>query len=143
MEAIHIGKGKETLMEVPKAPVYLTDEAKKHWNEIGIVLAKNDLLKEKFLTHLVVMSEAMAQLEFSLREIKKANKLKYGTGYFQKFASGAYNVSVFVTLKEKAIDDILKCCKAFGLDPRSEKDLKIENNQLDLFTQLMESKKSS
>ena len=143
MEAVHIGKGKETLIQVPKAPVYLTDEAKKHWYEVGAILAKNDLLKEKFLTHLEVLSEAKAQLEFSLREIKKANKEKYGTGYFQKFSSGASNVSVFVTLKEKAVDDILKCCKAFGLDPRSEKDLKVETGQYNLFEELMNQKKSS
>lgn len=143
MNVVHVGKGKETLTEVPKAPVYLTDEAKKHWNEVGGILAKNDLLKEKFLTHLEVFSEAKAQWEFALREIKKANKEKYGTGYFQKFASGASNVSVFVSLKEKAIDDIMKCCKAFGLDPRSEKDLKIETGQLDLFAELMKQKKSS
>lgn len=143
MDIAHIGKGKDTLMEVPKAPVYLTKEAKKHWNEIGGILAKNELLKEKFLTHLEVLAEGKAQWEFALREITKANKEKFGTGYVQKFTSGATNVSVFVTLKEKAMDDILKCCKAFGLDPKSEKDLKIETGQYDLFAELMNQKKSS
>jgi P27 family predicted phage terminase small subunit len=143
MEVAHIGKGKDTLLEVPKAPVYLTDEAKKHYSEMGSVLCKNDLLKEKFLPALQVYAEAMAQWEFSLREIKKANKQKYGTGYFQKFASGASNVSVYITLKDKAEDSILKCCKIFGLDPKSEKDLKMETGQYSLFEELMKSKKTS
>jgi phage terminase small subunit len=145
MEIAHIGKGKDTLNTVPKAPVYLTDEAKKHFFQMGSVLAKNELLKEKFLPALEVYAEAMAQWEFALREIKKANKQKFGTGYFQKFSSGASNVSVYVTLKDKAEDSIFKCCKIFGLDPKSEKDLKgiSDVNQLDLFAQIMEMKKSS
>ena len=140
MEIAHIGKGKDTLSEVPKAPVYLTDEAKNHYSKMGNVLAKNDLLKEKFLPVLEVFAEAMAQFEFSLREIKKANKKEYGSGYYQKFKSGATNISVFITLKNNAIDDILKCCKQFGLDPKSEKDLKIEPNQYSLFDEMMKTK---
>ena len=145
MKVAHIGKGKDTLIEVPKAPFYLTDEAKKHYLHMGNVLAKNELLKEQFLPALQVYAEAMAQWEFSLRQIKEANKEKFGTGYFQKFSSGASNVSVYVTLKDKAEDSILKCCKLFGLDPKSEKDLKGigDGNQLDLFAQMMEMKKSS
>ena len=139
---VHIGKGKDTLIKVPKAPIYLTDEAKKHYKSMGNLLATNELLKSKFLPALEVYAEAMAQWEFSLSEIKKANKEKIGSGYFQKFASGASNVSVYVTLKDKAEDSILKCCKIFGLDPRSEKDLKVEIGQYDLFTEMMKQKSS-
>jgi P27 family predicted phage terminase small subunit len=140
---VHIGQGKETLSKVPKPPVYMTDEGKKHYEKIGSVLAKNDLLKEKYLQALEVISEAMAQWEFALREIKKANKEKLGSGYVQKFASGASNVSVYVTLKDKAEDSILKAAKVFGLDPKSEKELKIEGGQLDLFQELMKKKSGS
>lgn len=140
MEVAHIGQGKDTLIKVSKAPVYLTDEAKKHYIKMGNVLAKNNLLKEKFLPVLEVFAEAMAQFEFSLREIKKANQKEYGSGYFQTFKSGASNVSVFITLKNNAVDDILKCCKQFGLDPKSEKELKIEANQYNLFEEMMKQK---
>ena len=143
METVHIGKGKDTLSEVPKPPVYMTDEGKKHYVQIGSVLAKNDLLKEKFLSALEVMAEAKAQWEFSLRKIKEANKEKFGSGYVQKFNSGAMNVSVYVTLKDKAEDSILKAAKIFGLDPKSEKELKIETNQFSLFDEIMKSKMTS
>jgi P27 family predicted phage terminase small subunit len=140
---VHIGQGKETLSKAPKPPVYMTPEGKKHYEKIGSVLAKNDLLKEKYLQALEVISEAMAQWEFALREIKKANKEKLGSGYVQKFASGASNVSVYVTLKDKAEDSILKAAKVFGLDPKSEKELKPEGGQLDLFQELMKKKSGS
>ena len=137
---VHIGQGKDTLSKVPKPSVYLTDEAKKHYFDMGSVLAKNELLKEKFISVLEIYAEAMAQWEFALREIKKANKDKFGSGYVQKFTSGAANVSVYVTLKDKAEDSIFKAAKVFGLDPKSEKELKIENNQLDLFNEVMKQK---
>lgn len=143
METVHIGKGKDTLSEVPKPPVYMTDEGKKHYVQIGSVLAKNDLLKEKFLSALEVMAEAKAQWEFSLLKIKEANREKFGSGYVQKFNSGAMNVSVYVTLKDKAEDSILKAAKIFGLDPKSEKELKIEPNQYSLFDEIMKSKMTS
>lgn len=143
MEVLHIGKGKDTLIEVPKAPVYLTDEAKKHYASMGTILAKSELLKEKFLPALEIFAEAMAQWEFSIRGIKKANKEKFGSGYMQRFTSGASNVSVYVTLKDKAEDSILKCCKIFGLDPKSEKDLKVETGQLNFFEEMMKQKQSS
>ena len=142
---ITLNEVKEVLTEVPKAPVYLTAAAKKHWSEMAFILLKHDLLKDKFLPVLEIYSEAMAQWEFALREIKKANEEKFGSGYFQKFTSGASNVSVFVTLKDKATEDIFKCCKQFGLDPKSEKDLKgpVVNNQLLLFQQIVEMRNSS
>jgi phage terminase small subunit len=48
-----------------------------------------------------------------------------------------------VTLKDKAEDSLFKCFKQFGLDPKSEKDLKTETtdpNQMSLFEQLLAKK---
>lgn len=138
---VSINQGKDTLLECPKAPVYLTDAAKKHWKAMGSVLAKRERLKDSYLSALEVYAEAMAQWEWSVREIQRLNKIKPGKGYIQKFKSGAKNISAEVTLKDKAEDSILKCCKIFGLDPKSEKDLKDTNpGQYDLFSDLMKMK---
>ena len=140
---LSINHGKDTLLKCPKPPIYLTDEAKVHYKAMGAILAKNDRLKELYLTALEVYADAMAQWEFAIKEIKKANSEKFGTGYIQKFSSGASNVSVYVTLKDKAEDSLFKCFKQFGLDPKSEKDLKAETtdpNQMSLFEQLLAKK---
>ena len=139
---VSINKGKDTLLKAPKPPMYLTDEAKKHYLFMGNILAKNDRLKETYLNALEIYAEAMAQFEFSLREIKRKNKDKFGTGYIQTFKTGAKNISVELTVKNNAEDTLLKCFKLFGLDPKSEKDLKdVSNpNQTSLFEELMRSK---
>lgn len=137
---VHIGNGTDLLREVPAAPKYFSKEAAKHWKIMGGILAKTDRLKETYLSALEVYSEAMAQWQFALTEIRTANKEKHGSGYVQKFNSGASNVSVYVTLKDKAEDSILKCCKIFGLDPKSEKELKTESGQYNLFEELLRQK---
>jgi phage terminase small subunit len=107
---------------------------------MGNILAKDELIKEKYLPALEIYAEAQSQFQFAITEIKKANQDKFGSGYFQKFTSGAMNISVYVTLKEKAEDSILKCCKLFGLDPKSEKELKLDTGQMDLFQELLKQK---
>lgn len=139
---VSIGKGSDALLEVPKAPVYLNDDAKKHYLKMGKVLAKSKRLKEAFLPALEVYAESMAQFQFAVSEIRRKNKEKTGTGYIQKFKTGAENISVEVTLKKSAIDDLLKCFKIFGLDPKSEKELKdfSDPNQGNLFEEMLKMK---
>jgi phage terminase small subunit len=139
---VSIGKGKDTLIEVPKPPVYLTDSAKKHYKFMGNVLAKNERLKETYLNALEIYAEAMAQFQFSLERIKEKNKKEFGTGYIQTFKTGASNISVELTLKNNAEDTLLKCFKIFGLDPKSDKELKGTGDpgQTSLFDELMKAK---
>ncbi|WP_202703135.1 P27 family phage terminase small subunit [Flavobacterium sp. UGB4466] len=132
---VSIGKGKDTLIQVPTPPKYLTDSAKKHYKLMGNVLAKNDRIKETYLNALEVYAEAMAQFQFALERIKEKNKKEFGTGYIQTFKSGASNISVELTLKNDAVDTLMKCFKLFGLDPKSDKELKstVDPAQGDLF----------
>jgi phage terminase small subunit len=143
MKVVSIGKGSDNLLIVPKAPVYLNDEAKKHYKEMGNILAKNNRMKEIFLPALIIYAESMAQFEFAISEIRRKNKEKQGSGYVQKFATGAQNISVEVSLKKSAIDDLLKFFKIFGMDPKSEKELKdiTDPNQGNLFEEMLKMKK--
>ena len=127
---VHIGKGKDTLSEIPKPPNYLSTSGKKHFIDMAKKLMKLERLKETFIPALEIYAEAMAQFEFSVREIKAKNKEDFGTGYIQTFRTGASNVTAEVSLKNNAEATLLKCFKQFGLDPRSEKELKVDNNQL-------------
>lgn len=135
MNVIAINTGKDTLFQVPSPPIYLTNAAKKHYVSMGMILAKNERLKEIYLNALEIYAEAMAQFEFSLREIKRKNKENYGEGYIQTYRTGAQNISVELTLKNNAEDTLLKCFKIFGLDPKSDKDLKDTSipNQMSLW----------
>lgn len=134
MSIAHIGQGKETLMKVPAAPAHLSKEAKAGYKMMGNFLAKADRLKDYYLPTLEIWAAAYAQWQYAMNEINALNKTETGKGYIQKFPSGARNLSPEVTLKNDAADTMMKCAKLFGLDPKSEKELKATpDGQLDLF----------
>jgi phage terminase small subunit len=139
MNVISINQNSDLLLEVPKAPVYLTDEAKKHFASMGKILCQTKRMKTIYLPALEVYAESMAQFEWAVREIRRNNKAEPGSGYIQEFKSGATNVSVYVTLKNNAISDLIHCFKLFGLDPKSDKGLKDSSdpNQTSLFEEFM------
>jgi len=134
------GSGSDLLLRAPKAPEWLNDQAKEGYKWMGNMLAKAQRLKPYYLPALEIFADAYAQWQWALREINRKNTLKPGTGYVQYFKNGASNISAEVTLKEKAINQMLHCCKLFGLDPKSEKELKATGDpaQTSLFAELMQ-----
>lgn len=125
------------IKKVPASPVYLDTAAKKHWAKIAQALIDAEVLKPSHLTALEVLVDAKSQFEFAVRAIKKANAKKAGTGYVQRFSTGAENISVYLTIKRDATKAMMQCLKQFGLDPKSEKELNLEpSNQLDMFDQV-------
>lgn len=141
MKVVSIGKGTEFLKTLPSPPPYLSAVAKKHFKKFGKILITAEILKATHIAALEILSENYEQWEWAVREIRTKNKTKHGDGYIQTFISGAKNVSVYVTLKRDAEKTILQCFKQFGLDPRSEKELKSDSNpgQLDLFEEIKKS----
>lgn len=138
MKTVHIGKGKETLSEVPKPPVYLNDQAKEHYKKMGAVLARLGRLKEIYLPALEIYAEAMAQWEFANRQIREKNHEQDGSGYLQVYTTGATNITTEMVLRNKAVEMLWDCFKQFGLDPKSDKALKdtTDPNQTSLFEEL-------
>lgn len=139
---VHIGEGKDTLSVVPNPPKYLSKEAKRHYLLMGKILVKIDRLKETYINALEIYSEAMAQFEFATIEINKKNRKELGTGYIQTFKTGASNISTEIVLRNNAEKTLMQCFKQFGMDPKSDKELKsvVESGQYDIFDQFLKSK---
>ncbi len=135
MEVVSLSKGSEYIKELPAPPVFLGSKAKSHFKRIGKLLISNERLKSIHIPTLEVLCENMEQWEWSIREIRKKNKKKYGSGYIQKYTSGAQNISVELTIKRDAEKSMLQCFKLFGLDPKSDKELKgmVDPSQMELF----------
>ena len=138
------GSGKDTLMQLPTAGKHLNSDEKKAYKFMGELLIKVDRLKAHHLPLLESFAVYHAQWKYACNEINQLNRLEPGKGFIQRFATGARNISPEVTLRDNAFDGMLKCSKQFGLDPKSEKDIKAaeDSGQLDLFQQLLELKKA-
>lgn len=142
MKLVHNSKATDLLTELPKVPGHLCRDGKKAFSDMGNLLIKAERLKAHHLGLLESYGVFYAQWVWACREINKLNKLEPGRGFIQRFATGAKNISPEVTTRDNAFDGMLKCSKQFGLDPRSEKDIKAatETGQLDLFEQMLKSK---
>lgn len=140
-----VGKesGSDLLSELPAPPSYLGPKAKAHFKRFGKILITSKILKRLHLGALEILAENFEQWEWAVREIRRKNRNREASGYVQVYKSGAQNISVELTIKRDAEKGIMQCFKQFGLDPKSEKDLKnvVDPNQGDLFEQFL-SKKS-
>ena len=142
MKIVHNDKGTDLLKELPAAPTYLDSKAKAHFIRLGKILISNNLLKRIHVPALEIISENFEQWEWAVREIRRKNKEKKGSGYIQIYASTAQNISVELTIKRDAEKAIMQCFKQFGLDPKSEKELKttVDPAQGDLFEDFINKK---
>lgn len=142
MDVVHINDGKDTLMQVPPAPKHLSTGAKKGYKMMGEFLAQAGRLKSYFLPLLEIFAEAYAEWEWACVEINRKNKIKPGSGYMQTFATQATNITTEMAIRGRAAVSMWQCAKQFGLDPKSEKELKnvTETGQMNLFEELLKSK---
>jgi P27 family predicted phage terminase small subunit len=142
MKIVSVNIGKDTLMKCPNPPLYLSESAKKHFRKMGGILASNQKLKTIHLNALEVYADSMDQFEWAANAMKVRNKKEPGSGYIQVFKTGAKNISVELTIKNDSINKLMKCFSIFGLDPKSEKELKdsANPNQTSLFEELMKIK---
>jgi P27 family predicted phage terminase small subunit len=127
MEIVGKGSGNDVLSQVPTPPNYLDGPTKRHYKKIAKALIGAKVLKTIHLSALEILAQNSAQFEFAVKAIHKKNNQKSGTGYIQVFKTGAANITPEVSLKEKAENRMLQVIKQFGLDPKSEKDLDIDN----------------
>lgn len=117
----------------PTCPRYFDPVSRAQYKRLAEILITAKVLKERHLPTLEVLATNFAQFEMAVKAIAKKNKAKAMSGYVQTFSNQTTNISPEVTLKQKAEKQIFICLKAFGLDPKSEKDLGDtgDPNQLD------------
>lgn len=143
MKLVHIGEGSDKIKKLGPSPQELDTTQKRYYQQVGKVLVKADRLKATFLPALKILAVNLGMYHFAISEINKANKTATGSGYIQKFSSGAANITPYVTLKKSAEDRIMQCLKQFGMDPKSDKDLGAnDSGQLSLFEEVMKKLKS-
>ena len=122
------GKENDVLKKVPKPPVYLCTVGKKYFERNAKILVDAKILKNRHLEALGILADNLAQKEWAIREIRRLNREKPGKGFIQKFATGAKNVSVEITLRNTAEKRILECLSLFGMDPKSERAIAPKDN---------------
>ena len=122
-------------IQIMKAPKHLNESQKKQFDRLVKMLRNAGLLAEKYQHSIELLAINFAQFQWAINEINRKNGEKMGAGYKQTFESGAENISVEMSIKRDAEKSITPLLRQFGLDPKSEKDIKsiIEDGSEDAF----------
>ncbi|WP_294737346.1 P27 family phage terminase small subunit [uncultured Flavobacterium sp.] len=139
----HKGEPTNKLEELPgNLPKHLSREEKTAYKKVADFLMKEKRITATNLHTLEIFAVNYVQWSWACTEINKLNKVEPGTGYIQKYSSGAKNITAEMVLRDRAAKEMKECSALFGLDPKSEKALttKIETGQLDLWEKEMSKK---
>ena len=126
-----IEHGPKVEIAAPKCPVWLPKEAKAEWKFITAELERYGLVSKLDRAALSVYCTSVALLEMAERKLKEPG------GHVDETPNGLLQQSVWMQIRNKAVDQIMKTAPEFGLTPaaRSRVDVKAPE-QTDFFDQL-------
>lgn len=93
----------------------MSDKARKIYRHFGKVLLTTGRLSNLDLGNLVQLAVAWEKFLWAESEMAKKNDDEFGSGFIQKYSSGATNITTEFSISEKSQDQILKLSKLFGL----------------------------
>lgn len=117
-------------VEIPGCPVHLLPEAKKEWKRITPELEKMRIISKLDRAALAVYCQAYA------RWVQAENKLKSmdEDGLVDKTPSGYQQISVWLQISNRAVEQMHKFLCEFGMSPSSRSRVTANQSQnMDLF----------
>ena len=121
-------------VEIPKCPPHLQAEAKKEWKRVSIELEKLGLITRIDRAALAAYCAAWAELVFCEKKIEAINAADEDgeKGLATKTPSGYVQMSVWVQIRNRAYDRMMKFAAEFGMSPSSRSRVTPSDNQLTL-----------
>lgn len=120
--------GCQVPVAVPKAPSHLLPGAKQEWTRITEHLEKLGLVTELDMAHLAAYCQSYARWCQAERELKKLGL----DGLVDETPSGYKQISVWLQISNRALEQMSKHAAEFGLSPSARSRVTI-NPQQDLF----------
>ena len=109
-----------TTEKTPKAPSWLSEEAKVHWGRVAIMAARNNTLSENYYYTFGLLCESMADLVYLQTIIRREGLTIPG-------ADGNVKAHPALRQLESCRAHVLKMLESFGLSAKSKKHVKEEN----------------
>ena len=119
----------------------MNDRAQKIYVAICEKLLPTKKLTEVDLPNIVQLANAWDKYIWAEQAMMEKNSERMGSGYVQRFKSGATNITTEMSISEKAQDQIIKLSKMFGLSFKDRHSLsgflgEGDPNQTDLISAL-------
>ena len=121
-------------VEIPKCPAHLQDEARKEWRRISVELEQLGLISQIDRAALSAYCTAWAETVFCEKKIAEINKADPNgvAGFVMATPSGYVQMSVWVQIRNRAYDRMMKFAAEFGMSPSSRSRVTPSDNQLNL-----------
>jgi P27 family predicted phage terminase small subunit len=106
-------------VEIPKCPPHLQAEAKKEWRRIAVELETLGLVTRIDRAALAAYCAAWAEVVFCEKKISAANEAdpKGEAGMIWDTPSGYKQMSVWLQIRNRAYDRMMKFAAEFGMSP--------------------------
>lgn len=121
-------------VEIPKCPPHLQVEAKKEWRRISVELEKLGLVSKIDRAALAAYCAAWSEMVFCEKKIDAMNIADPNgeAGMVWDTPSGYKQMSVWLQIRNRAYDRMMKFGAEFGMSPSSRTRVTPSDNQLTL-----------
>jgi len=121
-------------VEIPKCPQHLQPEARKEWKRIALELEKLGLISQIDRAALAAYCAAWSEMVFCEKKIETLNAAdeKGEAGLVGITPSGYQQMSVWVQIRNRAYDRMMKFAAEFGMSPSARSRVTPSDNQLAL-----------
>jgi P27 family predicted phage terminase small subunit len=118
-------------VEIPKCPMHLQAEAKKEWKRISIELEQLGLISQIDRAALAAYCAAWAETVHCEKKITDLNAEdpKGEAGLVGITPNGYQQMSVWVQIRNRAYDRMMKFAAEFGMSPSARSRVTVSDNQ--------------
>jgi P27 family predicted phage terminase small subunit len=122
----------QPLTEQPDCPVWLSEEARAHWDYLCPELAKLGLLWKISAGVLAMLAQTWARYVWAETEMARLDRVEGKVGAIDRTPQGYKVQSVYLQISNKALEQYKQLMAEFGLTPAAMPKVQI-NPQLNLF----------
>lgn len=121
-------------IEIPDCPTHLLPDAKREWKRIAPLLEELGLIAQIDMAVVAIYCQAYGRWKVAEKRIADLNKLDPAgvAGMISVTPSGYTQMSVWLTISNKAVEQMHKCFSELGLSPSARTRVTPSDLQLDL-----------
>ena len=121
-------------VEIPKCPSHLQAEARKEWKRVGALLEAGGVIAQVDRAALAAYCAAWSEMVFCEKKVAALNEADPNgeAGMIWDTPSGYKQMSVWVQIRNRAYDRMMKFAAEFGMSPSARSRVTPSDNQLTL-----------
>lgn len=121
-------------VEIPKCPSHLQAEARKEWKRVAELLREGGIISQVDRAALAAYCSAWSEMVFCEKKVAEMNAAdpKGEAGMIWDTPSGYKQMSVWVQIRNRAYDRMMKFAAEFGMSPSARSRVTPSDNQMTL-----------